>query len=80
MDITSLPKPSVNYASYLDLQAVGIVFGWLVLQLILASIPVGWTRVGSNLPDGSKLHYRCNGWFQSVFGFFKYLLAWYWDF
>jgi len=38
-----------------------IVTGWIVLQALLASVPVGFVITGPTMPDGKKLQYRCNG-------------------
>jgi len=47
--------------AFIDLESLMIVPGWVVLQALLASIPVGYVTYGPLLADGRRLKYRSNG-------------------
>lgn len=56
-----MPNLSKQVDFYVDLQSLLMVTLWIVFQLLIALIPMGYVRMGQPLPEGGRLYYRCNG-------------------
>lgn len=65
-NLNQLPTIPRSLAAFIDLEALMIVTGWIVLQALLACVPVGSITTGPLLADGRKLQYRCNGFFAFI--------------
>lgn len=64
--IWTVPKIPKNWKYYLDPKAGAIVVGWFILQALLAVLPFGKVVEGQPLVDGTRLRYRCNGFWAFV--------------
>jgi len=47
--------------AFVDLESVVIVLGYIMLQALLATVPIGFVTTGPTMADGKKLQYRNNG-------------------
>jgi len=59
--VNQLPTMPRMLTAFIDVQALLIVVGWIVLQAVLACVPIGFVRRGPLMPDGKRLLFRCNG-------------------
>lgn len=48
---------------YFDVKVAGVVLGFVVVQAVIAILPVGRVVEGQALATGKRLKYRCNGFF-----------------
>jgi len=62
--IESLPSIPKNIASFFDWRIAALVGGWMLLQLVLAWIPLGWVRYWYD--TNPPVIYRCNGFISAV--------------
>ena len=60
-NLSQLPTVPLTLTSFIDVESLLIVTGWIALQALLASVPIGYVTSGSVLADHGKLQYRCNG-------------------
>lgn len=60
-NLKQLPTIPLTLTAFIDLESVAIVTGWILLQALLASVPIGFVTTGPLLPDGRRLKYRGNG-------------------
>lgn len=56
-----MPNLSKQVDFYVDVRSLLMVSLWIVFQLMIALIPIGYVRMGQPLPEGGRLYYRCNG-------------------
>jgi len=60
-NLKQLPTITLTLTAFIDLESVAILTGWILLQAVLASVPIGFVTTGPLMPDGRRLQYRGNG-------------------
>jgi len=60
-NLYQLPTIPCTLTAYVDLESVMVVTGWIMLQALLAVVPIGFVTFGPTLADGKRLPYRNNG-------------------
>jgi len=60
-NLNQLPTIPQMLTAFVDLESVVIVLGYIMLQALLATVPIGFVTTGPTMADGKKLQYRNNG-------------------